>query len=1617
MIINFTILVTLLPAIIVKPARATITVNVLPAETKTQTKILSYQFNTNISQLEINLTRPIINKANEFLDEILAEYIDEDRDLRTLLNFGEDRQNIALSYRYGNIDLVGGKTLQLKLLQPVPDDINVGDSAFISQELAKTAIDKVRVRFAPPIDATPYLRPKNTSAKANAQLGKSVNNVTMRLLALGTGSVGAFDVSKNISFEDEVYRRWYSFDFNSAELNIDFTDYNNFAFYGSAALRLDAFKQKLYKIDALTSQSIQFSGSIFTGSIAAAGSEYILEQSAKLSKEKETIIRSFDRYEQYLYFTPSGTQEPYSASAWYADDAYEYNSIAYWPKDVSGSLYSPPTSQAQDWFDTQYAIAQRFDEFNENNLINTVPTHVREDDGNSAYITFVAMIGHFFDNIKPYVDQFPSIYSRYTDPDEELSKDLVVDIAESVGFELPTLNSIYSISDNVLGTTDYEPRREYTVQTHKRLLHNLPFFAKSKGTRTALSTLLKSFGITDQLISVRESGTAETSSLYVFDEFSTGLDFDSTANTYIKLPIVESGRIPAPKSLQFNLTVAESKNMTVLTGDTKWALHVAPHPTIPTLGRFELTSGSNQVLILSSSYEEIFGDELLNVSIQTYATGSYASLTVIQVDGEDIIFNSVMSEPTGANVFVPLWTSSTAIQLGGSGSLVTSSYDGTIDEVRLWGTNLSNEMTLNTAFDPGSNAGDVYTDASDYLYIQLSFNEIVTGSLPTYLINESPYSDKDGSPSLELIELFGSMSLSSFSRYNRIIRQLSPESGGSSYVTRKIKIAPSPVFTPISIDANGVKRLSRTKSIINPKDKIVQVGRNKVSISTSPTQIINQNIIRNLGLENINAVLGIPTDMTQMFDVTLEKLKRHYAQYYYVDVNINQYIRILSEVNSVLNQVVDYFIPSKATLLKGVTIEPNILERNKIPLLKNFRFYGAHTRKTNNAAGSLTGSNADYEATFNLSQKIDAVIQSDFGGQLVTYDTQHENWYESNLISHSLRPPKKASINIEPSAKETGQYNVYDIQSEDWYAARLISKSLKASKKSSIDIERDSKETAVVQTYNIQHENWWNSTLISQSKKLPKESKINLRNNYESDAGYTTYGNQHEDWWSSRLISQSLKATRVVRIKAVQTVNGEYKTYDLQHLTWNEYREISSSYVSGTIEYVSSSHMPWPKQAINLGLDNLNKIGYSIINRGSEGTEPYNRIYTRKLFDYEINSTRPGGVGSLYPKALYEIPPSADFRDSGVYTYFNSPVGIYYYPQTLYSPRHIQPLNLTWNFDTQTFNGGAPTWSYSQEYNINDVVYQEVNEYMENADTLSGVMSAAKTGNKKYYVFKTRPAYTQPTDGTAFYSGSVPSFIPPSLDKNNWARLKFRPVEKRFPRRVVFDTFVVADPSLNNYNITTINVNKIIDTPARYLDVISVGNIDGGVSISGEIALQNIVALFALQATTNNLRVRLYRTSTDRDADINRDALTFPNVSAGVLLDMNVGEANTAILVNPIANLVAGSNPPLGKIYYTITNTSGTTKIDTNLLFFYFALENEARIPSGYLRKHYRFFRDNSTATKRRNWNGCKNTVDTTIDGLPPIQIFVGEGSQLSVAATQTSDEIITGGGGTLNVT
>jgi hypothetical protein len=1122
-----------------------------------------------------------------------------------------------------------------------------------------------------------------------------------------------------------------------------------------------------------------------------------------------------------------------------------------------------------------------------------------------------------------------------------------------------------------LGTTNTKPRRDFTTEAYKRLLHNVPLFAKSKGTRTALRSVLRTLGITEQLIDIQESGVSDETSIRVTNEFYNSIKFTGTPS-YIEIPVGDALRTPYPRSIQLNLIIDQNKNMTILNGDDLWKIDVVVNPTNNKLIKIQLLS-ANDTILASTRYFENLQNQLLNISLRTYPITSVVKFRVIKVDQEDIIFDF---EDENTNQFIPLWNNTENIYIGGAGSIITDNFIGKISDVRLWGVNLSDSNTIISAFDPASNAGNVFTDASNQLYVQLSLNKIDRDLLTESgsIINESPYKDIDASPSLEVIQISG-ITTESFVRDTRYIRETLPNIGAIGYVTNKVKVAPPPIFIQ-NENLPTIKRLHRTESIVKLEDKQIPSNINKVNISSSPSKIINQNIIRNIGLENVNATYGIPNDSYKTLPNTLSDLRDHYNKFYYMSINTNRFIRVVERVSSIVNQIIDYFIPSRATALTGIVIEPNILERTKIPTIGKIRFYGKGSRRTIAAQESSSLTPRDYAATFTLSDEVN-ISNEIVSGSYLTKDIILDANKNVNPIVSSSALDAKTGNSISTLSALTAKV--------DSVAATLLGNSIK--------LESN--------LYEV------NKDVISDVIKL--ESNI-------TEIGKDVLG-------SIAPLSASIEDLDNI-------IFGNFKLIDRQHLP-KTIRSVIDSFKSvNNLNYIESKDLisRFPRKfldrsvSVNLSLDNMDKFKFSLgTGLGAPNAEPYNKIYPRKLFEYEILRPRTGGITSLTRRGLYAIPPSCDLEEFGARNFFIQDFGVYYFTKRQRTPVYSNPLNATWDIETETFEG-ATTWSYGERYNQNDVVFQDIKIDTDYANILGDqIIQSSILGNNNFYVFKRSPVTTsenyQPIQqelGEAYYSGSIPSTIPPSLDKENWAKLRFSPRIIPEPRRVVFDTFIIPDPQLNDFKTTTVDISTRIDLPQRFLDTFFLGTITANGRRFGELKVQNIATLFATQINAvssqlPNLRLRLYRSTEARDFDASRVVNQFPEPNGGVLLDMGFNRFGTIEYINPSIALVSSEAPFSGILYYTFDNLSEVDVGRLELYLYYFAVEIEPRLPRGYLRKHYRYFRDNSTALKRRNFIGCKNTVDTTIDGLSPVQVFLSEDTDVSVSPTNEGSSVNTG--------
>ena len=880
------------------------------------TKTLTFS-NITIETVEVPLGQILQDTVTGLLTSKTLQFFDRSREYKTIVNFGNDRQYVAEAWRQG----ADSSSIQFKLLEELASDLETYDTAYIVRDIANPIIDTLQIEIPPTVDTSRTLRPYNQYVKRTDTTKQTVNEVTLTSLNLLQGSLGVISGS-TISYEDRLFNQWYTSDFDSSELNIDFTDYTNFVSFGSAATRLAAFKNKLLKIESI-------------GTDASVSSSNVAERTRAI--ERETIKRNFDAYERFLYYADNTT--PYSASAYFADGGTEYNPIGTWPK-VNNTPVAVGSQSGSNWYTTQSAIASRFDEFNPNYLVKHLPAHIQEDAGSVEFLTFAAMFGHSMDNLKVYIDQYPNIYSTTPDPYAELSMDQVYEVATSFGFNLPNAYAVEQLQSFISTTYNGVGTRALVAETWKRFLHSAIYLTKTKGTRTAVDGIMNVFGISSPLVQLKESAYPSVDNFVQSDELTYAIQYTAAVNSSIRLPLVSASLTTDTVILRFN--PEQQTISTLLNGDQRWAVDVVPHPSASKeeYGRIHIVSGTLRTLVATSSYFPLFSDDYTSIMLRSQSQ----DMTIIQTDGDQILY----TETVTSGITPTLWNGTQFIYVGGSGSIQTQSFDGVVDDVLVWNEQITDGLFVKQAYDPGSYYGSSYSSSFENLYVHLSFSQPLA-SITSSATNESPYI----SASLLPLPTIG-FTTASYVKIQRPIKQFVPVAGATAYSNNKVTVAPPPVFGELSRDSNGTPELSRTNSIKPIGDKRFIGGQDLVSFAISPVDSVNQNIMRTMGLVNTNYLMGSPRKVRGDRYTEVDALYSYYLNKYNYLVNPNEYIRYFKNVIAGPSEQIETMIPARASLVDGVVIESNILNRQRVHTIKAFRVDGSGTRTTDDLINSAS---------------------------------------------------------------------------------------------------------------------------------------------------------------------------------------------------------------------------------------------------------------------------------------------------------------------------------------------------------------------------------------------------------------------------------------------------------------------------------------------------------------------------------------------------------------------------------------------------------------------------------------------------------------------------------------
>ena len=548
--------------------------------------------------------------------QITHKYQDT-RDLLTYVHLGDDRvalvtntkedKNTFTNYPYGTL---------LKLYEPLPDDIDESNSVYLVKEILPQKTEVV--------DLIPYDQEDEDLLILRVPDSANVDSpITKRSTDLKN-----YDdlITTDKRLQQDIVNKYISGSEKPVELNIDYSNYENFINFSSAKKRLENFKYKIELIESYTAESSSFAA-LASGSVDAISFENKIQD----------VKNNFDGYESYLY----------NVSSSYISSSIGVFNDASWPKSGSGTYADPfvPISSSEanftNWYGStvgnagQLYTASLYDIDNPNRLVNLLPQHVREDVENNQFLDFMDMIGQHFDELWSYTTALATITDRQNDLSKGFSKDLIFNLSKTLGFDVQdgkdlldlsragfgqkASGSAYSLYTS--GSLSSPPEADVSKEITKRIIASMPYLLKAKGTIGSLKGLINCYGIPSSILRVREYGGLQKDNhkaqFEIARKFTKALGFQSSQ--YVETTWVDddnSGRKPETIEFRFR-SPSTGSDQVLVQKDSDWAIKLKDNNSDDNYGTVSfMLSGSTGYKEISSSLLPIYGGDYHSVMLR-----------------------------------------------------------------------------------------------------------------------------------------------------------------------------------------------------------------------------------------------------------------------------------------------------------------------------------------------------------------------------------------------------------------------------------------------------------------------------------------------------------------------------------------------------------------------------------------------------------------------------------------------------------------------------------------------------------------------------------------------------------------------------------------------------------------------------------------------------------------------------------------------------------------------------------------------------------------------------------------------------------------------------------------
>jgi len=948
---------------------------------------------------DFNIPRQVaINRLAEgFISQFSNCQFDESNYLTNLLHLGDGNNQVITTW-------VGSEnSLILKLYEPLPANITTNQKVWITKIQSKPIIDTINLVGDGDLSCPPLQGP-NFSLEVDTGLGYQVYDDL-----LASGSVTNTSLIQKYITNTGI---------DTEKLNIQYAtgsnfDFDNFVHFGSAEERIKNF---WYKIELLESYQAKYTQLTTTeielGFILAEGAGqdgYVILtesddnlqldgtsitavtaiESTKQLDNINNLIGSFDGFENYLYTSTSD--------------------IGY-PK--SGNSILPSTdSLSIAWYNSAVTDSSLFDRNNVDYLNNNLPEFIREDYQNEDFMLFMDMLGHHFDVIWVYINGLNNLRKPEHKSDLGFSNDLVYSLLESLGWEGKKAYDSQNLWEYALGqyrdgTQKYgRSLKDANEEIWRRVINNLPYLLKHKGTSRSLKAVMACYGVPQSLLTIMEFGgptdpTDGGTQPFTFEDRTSSLIFAGSQN--ITLPWKESTLNSGGDSIEtieMNVKLNEAENASLVHGISSGVKYfeLEAIPTTGSFGKIKFSvSASSDVYSLETPQRSLFDSKYKTIAITKTTTASTSSLNLYLKESLDnrLIINDNPSLTIEEDI---LWDTSDTL-------LVASSSKVSLDEFRIWKDVLDNNIITNHTKQPDSIAGNNYTASSEDMLVRFDFeypqNRFESSSILNVAISNE-YGLTTGS-----LNNFSNQSTYPYNHdvYERSVTAQVPSLGFNQ--ADKIRFESQTLVTDLSYKVRATKKsLDRAP-----------VDSSRLGLFFSPIKELNMDIIKSFGNFNIDNYIGAPADDYRDEYTELKDVRDYYFQR--LNRDIYEYIRLIRYIDKSLFDVLEDLVPARAKVSKGLLIEPHYLERSKTKWVKptsEKRDYDTSVDIDEDI--TLKGENNQFQAN------IDGESETNLSYQYDNYDANVDGDTDVNLVS--TNPQYDSIIDVDSETNLIGNYPTY----------------------------------------------------------------------------------------------------------------------------------------------------------------------------------------------------------------------------------------------------------------------------------------------------------------------------------------------------------------------------------------------------------------------------------------------------------------------------------------------------------------------------------------------------------------------------------------------------------------